>query len=88
VTDQSDAATASPAPNPSLRVEDRHPSTQQVMRYFEYSHRRNDLAVVSKEFHILAHRLLCLLPDGPELTVALRKLLEAKDAVVRQAVAS
>jgi hypothetical protein len=59
VTDQSDAATASPAPDPSLRVEDRHPSTQQVMRYFEYSHLRNDLAVVPKEFHTLAHRLLC-----------------------------
>lgn len=32
-------------------------------------------------------RLLSLVGDGPELTVALRHLVDAKDAAVRQAIA-
>lgn len=65
---------------------DRHPSTQQVMRHFEYSHLPPDLRSVSEQCAALAHHMITELPDGPELTVGLRKLLEAKDCFVRTAV--
>ena len=32
---------------------------------------------------IMAHQLVEIVPEGPERTVSLRKLLEAKDAAVR-----
>jgi hypothetical protein len=41
------------------------------------------LQEVSKPFHTLAHGLVDILPSNPERTVALRKLLEAKDCAVR-----
>lgn len=63
----------------------RHPSTVQLLRYFRYDHLPTELGVVSMQFHHLAHELVDRLPDSPELTVALRKLLEGKDAAVRAA---
>lgn len=42
---------------------------------------------MSAHFGILAENLLEILPDNPERAVALRKLLEAKDAAVRAVVA-
>ena len=56
-----------------------------LLRYFKYSHLPERLQVVSAEFHRLAHHLVDVLPAGPEQTVALRKLLESKDAAVRAA---
>lgn len=38
-------------------------------------------------FCALAHELVARLPRGPERAVALRKLLEGKDAAVRAAIA-
>ncbi|WP_060952386.1 hypothetical protein [Streptomyces hygroscopicus] len=61
----------------------RHPSTAHIVRYFEYEHLPADLQTVSRLFHDLAQELLDLLPDSPELTAALRRLLEAKDCAVR-----
>ncbi|HET9893687.1 MAG TPA: hypothetical protein VFQ44_01890 [Streptosporangiaceae bacterium] len=84
--EQLDSLQATAASTPQTVLTTRHPSTQQVMKYFTFGHLPNHLAEVSAEFHALAHRLLELLPDGPELTVALRKLLESKDAAVRTAV--
>lgn len=54
------------------------------MLSFNYTHLPLQLQVVSKRFHDLAWELRQL-PDayGPEVDVALRKLLEAKDAAVR-----
>lgn len=43
-------------------------------------------AAVSAKFRRLAREHIELLPDGPELTVALRKLFKFKDAAVRHAV--
>lgn len=63
----------------------RHPGTVQLLRWFDYQHLPADLGVVSMQFHHLAHELVDRLPDSPELTVALRKLLEGKDAAVRAA---
>lgn len=40
---------------------------------------------VSRPCHDLAAQMIAALPDGPELTTGLRKLLEAKDCFVRAA---
>lgn len=62
----------------------RHVATQQVAKHFAYGHLRDDLAAVSKIFADAAQHLLDTVQhDGPELTAALRKLLESKDAAVR-----
>jgi hypothetical protein len=61
----------------------RHPSTAGIMRYFAHGHLPSELAAVSGECQSLAHTMVALLPDGPELTAGLRKLLEAKDCFVR-----
>lgn len=55
------------------------------MRYFEYHHLPQKLQHVSRHFAVLADVVFNLVPDGPEKTVCLRKLLEAKDAAVRAA---
>lgn len=59
----------------------RHP----IMRYFEYKHLPEKLGQVSIHFFVVAERMDLTLPNGPEKSVALRKLLEAKDAAVRAA---
>jgi hypothetical protein len=64
----------------------RHASVRQVARFFAYDHLPEELQPVSRLFHDLARELLAAVPeDDPELTVALRRLLEAKDAAVRAA---
>lgn len=64
----------------------RHPGTEHLLRYFEYSHLPERLQGFSAPFAELAHDVVVSLPDGPELTAGLRKLLEAKDCIVRAAV--
>lgn len=54
-----------------------------LMQFFSYSHLRPELAAISKPFHDLAENIIKTLPRNPERTVALRKLLEAKDCAVR-----
>lgn len=57
-----------------------------ALRYFEYEHlKEGPLRETSKQFYMFAHNLATTLPDGNETGVALRKLLEAKDAAVRSA---
>lgn len=56
-----------------------------ILQFFAYEHLRDDLKLVSAPFGLLAHSLVETLPRNPERTVALRKLLEAKDAAVRAA---
>lgn len=57
-----------------------------MLKYFEYGHLRpGPLRETSNLFHSLAHELVAVLPRTPERTVALRKLLESKDAAVRTA---
>ncbi len=60
-----------------------HPSTFEILRYFEYEHLPLHLQDVSKGFHALAHELVRTGVTGPEVTAGLRKLLEAKDCFVR-----
>lgn len=61
-----------------------HPSTAAILRFFEYDHLSVNLQEVSKPFYDLAHRFAGEL-EGAELTTGLRKLLEAKDCIVRAA---
>jgi hypothetical protein len=63
----------------------RHPGTQQLMRFFEYQHLPQPMQDVSFDVCNLAYKLVEKLPDSPELTSGLRKLLEAKDCFVRSA---
>ncbi|MEW2300288.1 hypothetical protein AB0958_09935 [Streptomyces sp. NPDC006655] len=67
-------------------MDGRHPSTKHLLKYFEYSHLPERLQAFSAPFAELAHDVTGYLPDGPELTAGLRKLLEAKDCIVRAAV--
>ncbi len=62
-----------------------HPSILHVLQFFEYAHLPPHLRAVSVQFSILADVVAEKYPDSPETTVALRKLLEAKDAAVRAA---
>ena len=58
-----------------------------TLRFFEYAHLPERLREVSKSFCVLAYQVASE-PDGSttETSVALRKLLEAKDAAVRAAI--
>ena len=60
-----------------------HPQVQAILPYFGYEHLQRRQAEVAKIFHDAARDLLIENLSGPELTTALRKLLEAKDAAVR-----
>lgn len=63
--------------------EGRHPGTTHLMRFFAWSHLPKNLKVVSVFSGTLAAQMVTTLPDGPELSAGLRKLLEAKDCFVR-----
>lgn len=54
-----------------------------MLKWFEFSHLPEPLRDVSGHFYGLACTLVTIVEPGPERTVALRKLLEAKDAAVR-----
>jgi len=58
-------------------------STDPVLRYFHYSHLPEKLQGASAPFCKLARHIIDTTPRNAERTVALRKLLEAKDAAVR-----
>jgi len=56
---------------------------EHIMQFFAWAHLPPHLAEVSRPFGELAESIVSTLPRNPERTVALRKLLEAKDAAVR-----
>lgn len=59
-----------------------------LMQFFVYDHLPEHLREVSAPFGLLAQRIVDTVPRNPERTVALRKLLEAKDCAVRAVVAA
>lgn len=67
------------------RWEHRHPSVVGVLRYLDSRHLPERLRDAARPCEQAAHEIMMACPDGPELTVGLRKLLEAKDCVVRAA---
>ena len=54
-----------------------------LMQFFEYTHLPSHLQDISIQFQALANSMDLILPNNPEKTTALRKLLEAKDCAVR-----
>lgn len=74
---------------------------EHILQFFAYAHLPAHLQAVSRPFCDLAHAIVkgdnvpesgtvtigAALPRNPERTVALRKLLEAKDAAVRAVLA-
>ena len=60
-----------------------NPTPEPIMQFFTYTHLRPEAQSVSKPFCVLAESVVETLPRNAERTVALRKLLEAKDAAVR-----
>lgn len=58
-----------------------------ILRYFEYAHLPERLQAVSRPIGELAEQMDASLPDGPEKSAGLRKLLEAKDCLVRASLA-
>jgi hypothetical protein len=65
----------------------RHEATMRLLRWFGYDHLPPDLQAISQPCGQLAEYMCAMLGDSAELTVGLRKLLEAKDCFVRAAVA-
>ncbi len=78
--------TTKPSSTPKKEVSrvEYHPSIAAVLRHFRFNHLPEPLQEASRPFAALAVSVAdsC---SGPEATVALRKLLEAKDAAVRAA---
>ena len=66
-----------PCPNTPLQPHDR------MLKWFEFGHLPANLQLVSRPFCELAATIVVSVDPGPERTVSLRKLLEAKDAAVR-----
>jgi hypothetical protein len=69
-----------PAPNEFSQAQ---LSDDPILRYFHYAHLPAVLQAVSSPFASLAAMIVIELPRNAERSVALRKLLEAKDAAVR-----
>lgn len=60
---------------------------EHILQFFDYRHLdepERDLAI---RLYDLAHTIVGVIPRNPERTVALRKLLEARDSVMRAIVA-
>jgi hypothetical protein len=60
---------------------------EHIMQFFEFNHLPTELQDVSRPFQSMAGFIVNTIPRNPERTVALRKLLEAKDAAVRAYIA-
>lgn len=60
-------------------------SHNDILQFFEYKHLPKDLQPISEQFNQVAV-FVGALPSNPERTMALRKLLEAKDCAVRAAI--
>lgn len=64
----------------------RLPGTELVLRHFRYGYADPHLTDISERFHAFAHDMATRVPDGPDLAVALDKLLDARKAALRAAV--
>lgn len=76
-------------PDSSATVQTPSPAPRDhILQFFAYSHLPQQLQSVSAPFGELAEAMHATLPRNPERTVALQKLLEAKDAAVRALIAT
>lgn len=53
------------------------------LQFFSYTHLPSELQQISKMFADVAVNVMVMLPENPQRSICLRKLLEAKDAGVR-----
>lgn len=60
---------------------------EHILQFFAFEHLPPHLQEISKPFHDMAWNIMANIPRNPERTVALRKLLESKDAAVRASIA-
>lgn len=67
-------------------LDHRHPAVREALRDLESDHLPEHLAVIAREIENAAHSIVCRTKDGPRLTMGLNLLVQAKDALVRQAV--
>ncbi len=58
---------------------------ERMLTWFKCDHLPESLQTVSRPFGELAEKIVKTIPRSPERSVALRKLLESKDAAVRAA---
>lgn len=64
--------------------EERHPSTSHMVDMIAYNPQLNGASkVIASYFWEMTCDLITILDDSPELTAGLRKLLEAKDCLIR-----
>ncbi len=59
------------------------PFQSKLIQFFKYDHLPVNLQAISGPFGDLATRMDDALPNNPEKSTCLRKLLEAKDCAVR-----
>jgi len=60
-------------------------SGERMLAYFKFGHLPGKLQIISSRFGLLAAFIVENIASSAERTVALRKLLESKDAAVRAA---
>lgn len=70
-----------------MTTDTKPPQAEHIMQFFTFGQLPPHLKEVSAPFCNMAKWIVDTLPRNPERTVALRKLLEAKDAAVRAVVA-
>lgn len=77
------------AKNQKIHMQAKAEEAEPIMQFFRYEHLPPHLQEIAKHFAYLARELVYegKLPRNAERSVMLRKLLEAKDAAVRAAVA-
>lgn len=54
-----------------------------ILRYFSYNHLSDKVRGIAQEFYAFADDMDAKLPDCAEKSAGLRKLLEAKDCMIR-----
>lgn len=66
-----------------LNTAGRHPATVEACQWLEFDHLPSELQAVASSFAENAKRILALVPDGPQLTLCIRAMVQAKDCAVR-----
>lgn len=64
-------------------LDGRHTGTRSVAQWLSADPADTDLSPAYEAFDTLTVSTLLTTPDGPELTTGLRKLLEARDCILR-----
>ena len=66
-------------------MDDKGTKHSTIIQFFKYDQMPEHLQEVAEEFYFMAQYLDRVIPTSAEKSVALRKLLESKDAAIRAA---